>query len=37
MAQFQWTELYDMASHQRVKNAIMNELEWKYKAAKDIN
>jgi hypothetical protein len=27
MAQFQWTELYDMASHQRVKNAIMNELE----------
>ena len=37
MAQYRWTELYDMAGNQRLKKAIMKELERKYKAAKGIN
>jgi hypothetical protein len=37
MAQFRWTELYDMAGNQLLKKAIMKELERKYKAAKGIN
>jgi hypothetical protein len=37
MAQYRWTELYDMAGNRRLKKAIMKELEQKYKAAKGIN
>ncbi len=37
MAQYWWTELYDMAGNQRLKKAIMKEVEQKYKAAKGIN
>jgi hypothetical protein len=37
MAQFQRNALYDMADHHRLRNAIINELERKHKAAKGIN